>query len=251
MGRKRRSIMKEKWTEQQYEIFKKELLIQAEPAFAEFQAKLLRSELPVIGLRMPFLRKTAQKIAKEGGEDFLQICRRDSYEECLLYGLVAAALPVPYERFLGYCDIYAEEIAENWAHCDVFGASLKRRLKGYEADFFGYIKKYLASRNPWTVRIGLVVMLGHYLTEEYMEETLRRTGAIRSDFYYIRMAQAWLLATAWAKSPEKTKALLETTPLEEWTYRKFVQKACESYRVLPEDKIWLRGSLRERKIQQF
>lgn len=243
--------MGQKWTEERYAAFREEIFAQAEPEFAQFQAKLLRSALPVIGLRTPFLRKTAQRIAKDGGEDFLQFCGRESYEERLLYGLVAAAMPVPYERFLDYCDIFAEEVAENWAHCDVFCSALKKRLKGHEADFFAYIKKYLASANPWAVRIGLVAMLGHYLTEEYLEETLRRTGAVQSDFYYIRMAQAWLLATAWAKNRGKTKAMLEQLPLEEWVYRKFVQKACESYRVLPEDKMWLRASLGERKSQPF
>lgn len=236
------------WTKKRYETFRKELFAQAEPEFAEFQTKLLHSELPVAGLRTPLLRKTAKAVAKDDGAGFLRLCGRDTYEERLLYGLVAAELPEPYEGFLGYCDIYAEEIVENWAHCDVFCSSLKKRLKGHEADFFEYIGKYLKSENPWAVRVGLVVMLGHYLTAEHLEESLRRTGAVKSDFYYVQMAQAWLLATAWAKNPEATRAALDTLPLEEWVYRKFVQKARESYRVSPEDKAWLKESLEERRF---
>lgn len=239
------------WTKECYEDFRRELFAQAEPEYAQFQAKLLRSDLPVIGIRTPILRKTAKAAAKDGGEDFLRLCGRDTYEECLLYGLVAAELPVPYEDFLGYCDIYTEEVVENWAHCDVFCSSLKKRLKGHEADFFGYITKYLKSENPWAVRVGLIVMLGHYLGEGYLEESLRRTGDVRSDFYYVRMAQAWLLATAWAKDSLTTRAALDSLPLEEWTYRKFVQKACESYRVTPEDKAWLRESVGKRSFSQI
>ncbi len=108
------------WTKERYESFRKELFAQAEPEFARFQAKLLRSDLPVIGLRTPFLRKTAKELVKDDGEAFLRFCGRDTYEERLLYGLVAAALPVPYEAFLGYCDVYVEDVVENWAHCDVF-----------------------------------------------------------------------------------------------------------------------------------
>ena len=87
------------WTKERYESFRKELFAQAEPEFARFQAKLLRSDLPVIGLRTPFLRKTAKELVKDDGEAFLRFCGRDTYEERLLYGLVAAALPVPYEVF--------------------------------------------------------------------------------------------------------------------------------------------------------
>lgn len=238
------------WTKERYETFREGLFAQAEPEFAKFQAKLLHSELPVVGLRTPLLRKTAKELAKDDGEGFLERCGRDTYEERLLYGLVAAALPVPYEVFLNYCDNYTEGIVENWAHCDVFCSSLKKRLKGHEADFFGYVGKYLASENPWAVRVGLIVMLGHYLTEEYLKESLRRTGEVRSDFYYVRMAQAWLLATAWAKDPQTTREMLEILPLEEWTYRKFVQKARESYRVTPEDKAWLRESVEKRRFPQ-
>lgn len=239
------------WTKERYESFQKELFAQAEPEFARFQARLLRSDLPVIGLRTPLLRKTAKELVKDNGEGFLRFCGRDSYEERLLYGLVAAALPVPYEAFLGYCDVYVEDVVENWAHCDVFCSSLKKRLKGHEADFFGYIQKYLASENPWAVRVGLVVMLEYYLTADDLRESLRRTGEVQSDFYYVRMAQAWLLATAWAKDPQKTREMLANLPLEEWTYRKFVQKACESYRVTPEDKAWLRESVGKRNFSQI
>ena len=164
------------WTKERYESFRKELFAQAEPEFARFQAKLLRSDLPVIGLRTPFLRKTAKELVKDDGEAFLRFCGRDTYEERLLYGLVAAALPVPYEAFLGYCDVYVEDVVENWAHCDVFCSSLKKRLKGHEADFFGYIQKYLASESSWAVRVGLVVMLEYYLTADNLRESLRRTG---------------------------------------------------------------------------
>ena len=99
--------------------------------------------------------------------------------------------------------------------------------------------------------MGLVIMLEYYLTTDDLRESLRRTGEVWSDFYYVRMAQAWLLATAWAKDPQTTREMLANLPLEEWTYRKFVQKACESYRVTPEDKAWLRESVGKRNFSQI
>ena len=154
----------EHWTQERYDAFRRELYAQQEEAYRQFHTKLLRSDLPVIGLRAPLLRKIAAEIAKEDGAGFLRICGRETYEERLLYGLVAAALPVSYAEFLPYCDTYTETIVENWAHCDGFCASLKKRIKGHEAEFFEHIKRYLASENPWAVRVELILMLNYYLT---------------------------------------------------------------------------------------
>lgn len=236
--------MEKTWTEASYAVFRAELFAQAEEDYKAFHEKLLCSDLVVIGLRVPFLRKTAAKIARQDGEGFLRVCGKDTYEERLLYGLVAAALPISYEDFLPYCDIYTEELVENWAHCDVFCSSLKKRIKGREKEFYEYIGKYLKSENPWAVRVGLILMLSHYLAPEYLKETLARMDRIHSEFYYVRMAQAWLLATAWTKDREVCMAYLSHHSLDEWTFKKFVQKACESYRVSKEDKAYLK-SLRQ------
>lgn len=231
----------ENWTKESYDAFRAQLFSQAEADYKAFHEKLLCSSLPVIGLRVPFLRKMAKEIAKKDGIAFLQHCGRETYEERLLYGLVAAALPVSYEAFLPYCDYYTEHLAENWAHCDVFCSSVKKIIKGNEREFFDHIKTYLSSENPWAVRMGLVMMLTHFLLPEYMEEVLERTDAIHSEQYYIRMAQAWLLATAWAKDRERMLAYIERHHLDDWTFHKFIQKCCESYRILKEDKIFLRA----------
>ena len=230
----------ENWTKERYEIFRQELFAQAEEKYRDFNAKLLCSELPVIGLRIPFLRKTAKEIAKKDGIGFLEVCGTETYEERLLYGLVAAALPVSYEEFLPFCDHYTEELAENWAHCDVFSSSVKKIIKGNERNFFAHIEKYLHSDHPWAVRMGIVLMLSNYLTEEYMAEVIERTDSIHSEQYFVRMGQAWLLATAWAKDRERMLKYISHHHLDDWTFHKFIQKCCESYRVSAEDKAYLR-----------
>ena len=236
------------WTKESYEAFRAEhLLSRQEGELKRFNEKIVCSDLPVFGLRLPDLRRLAKEIAKgENGEAFLAVCGRGTYEERLLYGLVLAELPISYEAFLGYCDVYTEKIVENWSHCDSFCVSLKKRLKGQERAFFQYIEKYLQSENPWAVRVGLIVMLDHYLKPEYIKAVLERTDSIHREEYYVRMGQAWLLATAWAKEREAVLAYLPHHNLEEWVFHKFIQKCCESYRVSPEDKAYLR-SLRKGK----
>ena len=74
-----------------------------------------------------------------------------------------------------------------------------------------------------------------------MSEVLKRTDAVHGEHYYIRMAQAWLLATAWAKDRERMLSYIESHHLDDWTWNKFIQKCCESYRVSAEDKAFLRN----------
>ena len=61
----------EHWTQESYDAFRRELYAQQEEAYRQFHTKLLRSDLPVIGLRAPLLRKIAAEIAKEDGVGFL------------------------------------------------------------------------------------------------------------------------------------------------------------------------------------
>lgn len=235
----------ENWTKARYAAFLAELEQQGEEGYRQFQERLLCTELKIVGLRVPFLRKMAAQLAKRDGIGFLRLCGRETHEERLLYGLVAAALPVSYAEFLPYCDFYTENLVENWALCDVFCASVKKRLQGQEKAFFSHIKKYLQSENPWAVRVGLVLMLNHYLTPAFLPEVLERLDAVHAEQYYVRMGQAWLLATAWAKDREACLAYLSHHHLDAWTFHKFIQKACESYRVSAEDKAYLRGLRRK------
>lgn len=237
--------MNAEWTPARYAAFLEELYAQADAGYQQFHAGLLRSSLPVIGIRVPLLRKMAARIAKEDGAGFLALCGKDTYEERLLYGLVAAALPVSYAEFLPYCDFYTEHLVENWAHCDIFCASLKKRLKGHTRDFYAYLEKYLQSENPWAVRVGVVLLLDIYLTEEYLPETLLRMDGVSSEDAYVQMAQGWLLATAWAKNRTACQAYLAHHSLNAPTFRKFVQKACESRRISREDKAYLRRLQKE------
>jgi 3-methyladenine DNA glycosylase AlkD len=233
-------MIKQRWTAQDYEVFRKELFSLQEEKYRLFQEKLLCSSLSVIGIRTPILRDKAKKVAKEAGKDFFVFCGKNTYEERLLYGLVATELPMEFEDFLNYCDTYSYELVENWAHCDVFCASLKKIAGRNQDSLFQHAKEYLKAKNPWVVRVGLIILLDHYLKEPYLQKVLLETDGVDSDFYYIQMAQAWLLATAWAKNPEMVRQYLDHSRLSYKVKARFVQKACESFRVSPEDKAWLR-----------
>ncbi|MCC8044524.1 MAG: DNA alkylation repair protein [Clostridiales bacterium] len=58
--------------------------------------------------------------------------------------------------------------------------------------------------------------------------------------YYISMMIAWYFATALAKQYEAVLPFIEERRLDPWTHNKTIQKALESYRILPEQKEYLR-----------
>lgn len=88
-------------------------------------------------------------------------------------------------------------------------------------------------------------MLSYYLEDEYIDRVLERCGRIKSDEYYVNMGNAWLIATAYAKYPEKTKNFLLTEKLDDETFKMTVRKCIESTRIPKEEKDYLR-SLKKR-----
>ena len=54
------------------------------------------------------------------------------------------------------------------------------------------------------------------------------------------MMAAWYFATALTKQYETTIPILEQKRLAPWVHNKTIQKACESYRISPEIKTYLK-----------
>lgn len=65
-------------------------------------------------------------------------------------------------------------------------------------------------------------------------------SGVENPDYYVKMVVAWYFATALAKQYDVTIPYLEGHVLGEWTHKKTIQKAIESYRVTPEHKEYLR-----------
>ena len=221
-------------------------------SYRAFQAKLIPEIAgeKVIGVRMPLLRSYAKQVAGEPyARAFLQELPHTYYEEDNLHG---ALLPLLYpqleellvqlERFLPYVD--------NWATCDLLPPKAFRKdlPQVYEA-----VKRWLQSRETFTVRFGLVTLLGFFLDEHFEPEMLRLAAEIKSEAYYVKMAIAWYFSIALVKQYE-TAILWFTTPrLDPWTHNKALQKAVESRRIDAETKAYLKGlkvKAGKRKVQE-
>ena len=64
---------------------------------------------------------------------------------------------------------------------------------------------------------------------------------IDRDDYYIRIAAAWYFSIALVKQWDATLPYIRERRLPEWTHRKTIQKAVESYRIDAERKTLLKN----------
>lgn len=229
------------WNTESYSLLTEYLFELSDEKYKKFHSSLIpdSDENFILGVRMPALRKIGKEISKGDIRGFLSVSQTEFYEQRMLTAIVSGLVKTTtFAELVELCNNFISQIS-NWALCDGFCSSLKE-VKKHKDDFFEYIKNYLHSENDWAVRFAYVIMLNYYLEEKYIDEVFRRCDNINSDSYYIIMAQAWLIATAYAKFPDKTKEYLHCCKLNDTTFNKAIQKCIESLRISKEDKIYLK-----------
>ena len=103
-----------------------------------------------------------------------------------------------------------------------------------------HIYRWINSKEVYTVRYGINMLMSFYLDEHFDENHLMLICNIKSDEYYINMMRAWYFATALAKQYDKTLPIIEQNMLDKWTHNKTIQKAVESLRITKEQKAYLK-----------
>lgn len=213
----------------------------SEPDYADFTAKLIPTvpREKVLGVRLPALRKLAKELAASGeAEDFLSALPHGFHEENLLHAMLLEP-EKDFDRLIERIDAFLPYI-DNWAVCDTLRFKLMPRR--FE-DALPHIRRWAASDKTYTVRFAVLMLMTYGLGDRFRPEYADMVCRIVSDEYYVNMMRAWYFATALAKNPEGALPCLDGR-LDEWTHNKTIQKACESCRITPEHKEWLRGMRR-------
>ena len=209
--------------------------------YRRFHAKLI-PDIPIdniIGVRTPVLRKYAKEVAKlPEANIFLERLPHIYYEENNLHGALLSllypkdiiAFMEQLERFLPYVD--------NWATCDMLSPKIFKKHLPY---VYERVQKWLQSDAVYTIRFGIVTLLGFYLDNAFEPEMLQLVANVRSEEYYVNMAVAWYFSMALVKQYDATLPYIQNRVLEPWTHNKSIQKAIESRRIPQETKAYLRG----------
>jgi len=203
--------------------------------YREFSSKLMPTieKSKVIGIRIPLLRKFAKSL--ENYEEFLSDLPHRYFEENNLHAFLIERED-NFDRCIEKLNIFLPYV-DNWATCD----SLKPKvLRKEPKKLLEYIKIWLKSKNVYTVRYGINLLMSFYLDENFDRKYLMLVANVKSDEYYINMMRAWYFATALAKQYEQTLPYIKTKVLDVWTHNKTIQKATESLRVSKQQKEYLK-----------
>lgn len=215
----------------------------AEGKFKEFTAGLIPGTDPILGVRIPVIRGLAKQIAKEDWRSYLNGASDATYEEIILQGFVIGYARADIDEILAYAKDFIPKI-HDWSVNDGFCSTFKIAQK-YREKVWDFLMQYRESDSEFEQRVVAVMLMDHFLVEEYIDRVLAVWDGLKHPGYYCRMGVAWGIATAYAKFPEKTYAYLLENHLDDDTYNKAIQKMLESYRVRTEDKEVLRTMKRK------
>ena len=209
--------------------------------YADFSAKLVPT-LPrdvFIGVRSPAYKNVIREI-KELPESELQSFLTDlphkyHEENCLHIALINKIKNydeclTTLENFLPYIN--------SWAVSDGLNppALKKNRLL-----LLPKLQLWIRSDKPFTQRVGMLLLMKYFLDDDFKSEYLDLPASIRSNEYYVNMMTAWLFAEALVKQWDVAVSFIQKKQLAPWTHNKAIQKACESLRLSPEHKEYLRS----------
>lgn len=202
----------------------------------------------IIGLHIPDMKRVATALAASQDAaalpgKFLENAGNLFYEEKMVWGYVLNRLKLPLDQRMDRISEFVPHI-DNWAVCDSFCSDAKwaGRLKADKPEaLWDFISGYFGSEEEFEVRFAVVFSMCHFLDEKWLDRVFDRIRCIDFDRisseyrdmkspYYVRMGVAWLLATALAKFPDRTREFVNSSPCPEDVLKLYVRKARESFR---------------------
>ena len=207
--------------------------------YRDFTANLIPTveKSRIIGVRTPAMRALAKELVKHYPTEamsFLEELPHYYYEENNLHGFIIEQLK-DFDKAMQYTEQFLPYI-DNWATCDTFAPKI---FSKYPEETLKHIKQWITSKETYTVRYGIGVLLSNYLDALFKEEYLIWIAKITSDEYYINMMIAWYFATALTKQYEATIPYIESKTLSPFVQNKSIQKARESRRISEDTKKYL------------
>ncbi len=199
----------------------------------------------MLGIRIPILRKLAQKIVKEGNwEEFVKNEDTIYFEEVLLQGLIIGYSKLQLKEKFEYIKLFVPRI-DSWAINDTFVPTLKIKEKDLK-EYWDFILPYTKSNKEFEIRFAVISMLDYFIIDEYVDKVIDILNNINHDGYYVKMGVAWTLAEVGIKYNDKAmKFLKEENDLDKFTYNKTLQKMIESFRIDTNQKDTLRRMKRK------
>ena len=214
-------------------VMKLTKLAEGNEAYAEFNKRIINTKMSVIGVRVPDLRRLARGLVPDmsaANISELLTVQDESFDYVLLCGLLITHARLDDQAAIDLTKQYLPRV-DSWVHIDVF-VEKKRRFAGEL--WWDFALACLQSEAEFTVRYGVVSLMTNFLDEAHIDKVFAALRNIMHDGYYVKMALAWLYATAAVQFFELTLAELEHGYVDVWTRNKAYQKMRESRRFTSE-----------------
>ena len=208
-------------------------LAQGNETYAAFNKRIVNTKMPVIGVRVPDLRRLARGLAPGmSAVDISELltAQNESFDYVLLCGLLITHARLDDQTTIDLTKQYLPCV-DSWAHIDTF-IEKKRRFAGEV--WWDFALECLQNEDEFTVRYGVISPMTNFLDESHINQVFAALRNVKHDGYYVKMALAWLYATAAVNFFELTLAELENEHIDAWTRNKAYQKMRESRRFTPE-----------------
>lgn len=238
------------------ENIREKLINMSDEKYMKFSSALIPGTDNMLGVRLPQLRNLAKSIVKGNWEEAIDNTEDIYFEEIMLRGMVigyGTSRDNDIEKAIKYISDFIPMIS-NWSVCDSCCVSFEI-IKRNKERIWEFIQQYIYSDKEFEVRVGLIILLNHFLKcDDNGNKIIRKRKVVLEDIednskdnsgkyidmileavnrniyqgYYAQMAAAWLVAEAFLVYPSTTMKFLCECNMDKFTYNKAIQKICES-----------------------
>lgn len=192
---------------------------------------------PNYGISYPRLKEYSKSIIKESLFDFLDSNNFKVYELEIIQTYLIGSIK-ELKLALHYFRAFAPN-AREWSVVD----SLTQKFviaKKYQKEVYELIQSYAVIDDEFYQRIAAVLLLSHYINDEYIDQTITTLLRLNHPGYYTKMAVAWAFTSIMCKYPKKCLVVLKEQQLDPWIHNKAVSKMIDSFQISDEDKQYIK-----------
>ena len=222
------SFIKDKWNQKDIEEFNEYLKsIKREEKIA-FTKRTVNTNLEVLGIPTPEMRKIAKEIAKGNYISFLDKFNNKYYENTMINVFLINKIDnIETKKYY-----FSNLIIDNWATVD----AMTFEIKGNEKEYLNLAREYIKNEKPFYRRIGVRILFG-YTDQEDLTEVFETINLLYDEEeYYVNMAVAWLMCEIVIKNRDQAFQYFKNHHLNKFTINKTISKCRDSFRVSDKDK---------------
>lgn len=226
------NLIKEDWNKTDGKEFQNYLLNYARPEKVEWTRKILNTNMSLLAILSPELKRITKEILKGNFLSFLDLWLWDYYDNTAINGILISKIK-DFEIYKKYLTKFANKV-DNWASCDILTFNIN---KENEEKFFNLALNFIRNKKTFVRRIGFDIFFKFIGNDLYLNKIFEILNDFESEKeYYVNMCIAWFIAECFTKKRDKTLKFLQSNKLNAFTINKAVQKCRDSFRVSETDK---------------